>query len=99
MDPAAARRAAAPGRARAPIERVEVSADGGATWATRRSARSRSRRRVARLVAATGSAGPGEHELCCRATDAAGASQPLTAGWNLGGYANNGVHRVDVVVD
>ena len=42
---------------------------------------------------------PGEHELCCRATDAAANQQPLHATWNLGGYANNAVHRVAVRVD
>jgi DMSO/TMAO reductase YedYZ molybdopterin-dependent catalytic subunit len=41
---------------------------------------------------------PGEHELCCRAVDAAGNEQPLRAAWNLGGYANNAVHRVRVTV-
>jgi sulfane dehydrogenase subunit SoxC len=44
------------------------------------------------------SAEPGEYELSCRATDAAGNAQPLRAGWNLGGYANNAVHRVRVLV-
>ena len=41
---------------------------------------------------------PGDYELCCRATDGAGNTQPLEAPWNLGGYANNEVHRVPVVV-
>ena len=42
--------------------------------------------------------GPGEYELCCRATDSAGNVQPLDIPWNLGGYANNAVQRVPVVV-
>ena len=41
---------------------------------------------------------PGEHELCCRATDAAGNTQPLEPEWNVGGYANNAVQRVPVTV-
>ena len=41
---------------------------------------------------------PGEYELCCRATDEAGNTQPLEAPWNLGGYANNEPHRVPVRV-
>ena len=41
---------------------------------------------------------PGIHELACRATDAEGHSQPLNAGHNLGGFANNMVHRVKVHV-
>jgi DMSO/TMAO reductase YedYZ molybdopterin-dependent catalytic subunit len=80
-----------------PVERVEVSTDGGATWAD------------ARLGDAAGpwawrswmydwDARPGEHELCCRATDAAGNTQPLEPEWNLGGYANNAVQRVSITV-
>ena len=41
---------------------------------------------------------PGAHELCCRATDGAGNAQPLEPAWNLGGYANNEVQRVPVIV-
>jgi sulfane dehydrogenase subunit SoxC len=40
----------------------------------------------------------GEHELCCRARDAAGNEQPLDAQWNLGGYANNAVQRIPTTV-
>ena len=43
-------------------------------------------------------AGPGTHQLCCRATDAAGNAQPLHPRWNVGGYANNAVQRVTVHV-
>lgn len=39
----------------------------------------------------------GEHELCCRARDAAGNEQPLEPQWNLGGYANNAVQRAAVI--
>ena len=81
-----------------PVERVEVSTDGGGTWAD------------ARLGEHVGAhawrswsfdwtpKSPGVHELCCRATDAAGNTQPLDAPWNLGGYANNEVQRVTVAV-
>jgi hypothetical protein len=36
--------------------------------------------------------------LCCRARDEAGNEQPLEPPWNVGGYANNAVQRVDVEV-
>jgi sulfane dehydrogenase subunit SoxC len=36
--------------------------------------------------------------LCCRATDEAGDAQPLEPEWNLGGYENNAVQRVPVLV-
>jgi len=80
-----------------PIERVEVSTDGGATFAD------------AELEPPLGQAAwrgwrfawhapEGEHELCSRASDAAGNSQPLEPAWNLKGFANNAVERVPVVV-
>jgi sulfane dehydrogenase subunit SoxC len=80
-----------------PIERVEVSTDGGESFAP------------ATLEPPLGDAAwrawrfewdapPGEHVLCSRATDAAGNSQPLEPAWNLKGYANNAVERIAVAV-
>ena len=43
-------------------------------------------------------AAPGRHVLCARARDAAGNMQPDDPAWNVGGYANNAVQRVPVVV-
>jgi DMSO/TMAO reductase YedYZ molybdopterin-dependent catalytic subunit len=42
--------------------------------------------------------GPGEHELACRAIDHQGNTQPEDPPPNVGGYANNSVHRVRVAV-
>ena len=84
---------------RAPIARVEVSDDGGATWAEARV--------VSELegpwawVGFTfewAPAAAGARTLCCRATDETGDTQPLEAEWNLGGYENNAVQRIPVVV-
>lgn len=81
----------------AAIAGVEVSADGGRTWAPA----------GVDPPPAPGAwqswswdwdAQPGEHELCCRAWDAAGNAQPVTADWNVGGYANTSVQRVPVTV-
>ncbi|HEU4526471.1 MAG TPA: sulfite oxidase [Actinomycetota bacterium] len=41
---------------------------------------------------------PGEHELACRATDAAGNAQPEEPRWNHHGFQNNAVQRVGVTV-
>lgn len=41
----------------------------------------------------------GAHVLRCRATDADGAVQPLDPVWDLAGFANNVVQRVEVFVD
>jgi DMSO/TMAO reductase YedYZ molybdopterin-dependent catalytic subunit len=43
-------------------------------------------------------AAPGEHELACRASDAAGNTQPLEAPWDVSGFGNNGVQRIHVTV-
>jgi hypothetical protein len=81
----------------APIERVDVSTDGGAIF------------NAAVLDAPLGpnawrgwrfewQAAEGEQILSSRATDAAGNSQPLEPPWNLKGYANNAVERIAVQV-
>jgi DMSO/TMAO reductase YedYZ molybdopterin-dependent catalytic subunit len=41
---------------------------------------------------------PGEHELTCRATDAAGNVQPMEPVWDATGFGNNSVQRVPVSV-
>ena len=75
--------------------RVEVSADGGATWSDARLAPAASAW-AWRAWEWDWDAQPGEYELCCRASDGAGNTQPLEAPWNLGGYINNEVQRVPV---
>ena len=82
------------------VERVEFSPNGGRTWDD------------AVLGEPVGGYGwrawsyewnawePGEYELCTRATDAAGNTQPLDASevWNVGTYGINTVQRVPVFV-
>jgi sulfane dehydrogenase subunit SoxC len=80
------------------IERVEVSADGGAGWSEARLGPQPSEWAWRSWEWDWEPAETGEYELCCRATDAAGNEQPLEPPWNLGGYANNEVQRVSVVV-
>jgi DMSO/TMAO reductase YedYZ molybdopterin-dependent catalytic subunit len=83
----------------APISRVDVSVDGGRSWAP------------AEVGEATHpyswqwwsyhwqATAAGVHELCCRATDAAGNVQPLEPFWTARGMGNNGVQRLQVVVE
>src|SRR4051794_9683509 len=80
------------------IARVEVSADGGASWSDARLGPQPSRWAWRSWEWEWDVRAAGPHELCCRATDAAGNVQPLEPRWNLGGYANNEVQRVPVVV-
>ncbi len=82
----------------APIDRVEVSDDDGATWADARLGALPDSPYSWRRWSFEWDARPGEHQLCSRATDATGETQPLEPGWNVGGYRNNSVQRVPVLV-
>jgi DMSO/TMAO reductase YedYZ molybdopterin-dependent catalytic subunit len=81
----------------APIAAVDVSTDGGATWAPAKLEQMGSRW-AWRGWRFEWDAFRGEHVLCCRARDEAGNVQPDEADWNVGGYANNGVQRIPVRV-
>jgi sulfane dehydrogenase subunit SoxC len=82
----------------APIVRVEVSTDGGTTWAdaTLGPEADRYAWRPWAWTWEADTAGP--HTLCARATDAAGNTQPVEQRWNRQAMANNHVQRVIVVV-
>ena len=41
----------------------------------------------------------GLHTIMVRATDSSGSSQPLKSIWNKGGYGNNVVHQIQVIVE
>jgi DMSO/TMAO reductase YedYZ molybdopterin-dependent catalytic subunit len=80
------------------IARVDVSTDGGDTWAE------------ASITERAGplswvrfehrwSAIPGEARLRARATDERGLTQPVTAAWNEKGYLMNAIHEVTVRVE
>ena len=77
---------------------VDVSTDGGKTWGDAELGDYALGRWAWRSWSFTWEAEPGDHELCCRARDAAGNTQPLDPPWNLGGYMNNAVQRVAVSV-
>ena len=81
----------------ASVTLVEVSVDGGDTW------------EVVDLDSALDSQGwagwswtwradPGSYLLSARATDASGRTQPLGQRWSRGGFANNTIQKVPVVV-
>jgi DMSO/TMAO reductase YedYZ molybdopterin-dependent catalytic subunit len=80
------------------IEAVQVSVDGGESWASAELERDVDSQWAWCSWEYEWEAEPGEYELCCRARDEAGNEQPLEPGWNLGGYANNAVQRMPVVV-
>jgi len=80
------------------ITAVDVSTDGGATWAPAGLGPASLGRWAWRPWTFGWDAEPGEYELCCRARDADGGEQPLEPPWNVGGYVNNAVQRVAVTV-
>ena len=80
------------------VSHVEVSFDGGETWAG------------ARLADQVGTfawcgwsfdwaATPGSYTLCVRAADSEGNVQPVSQPWNYKGMGNNMAQRVDVIVE
>lgn len=81
----------------APVARVELSVDGGATWDDA-ALDEPAGERAWRGWSYEWDAPAGEHEICSRATDAAGNVQPLDPSWNLKGFANNEVERLRVTV-
>ena len=83
---------------RGAIARVEMSADGGASWSEAELGEQPSRGAWVGWRFTWEPPAPGRYELACRAHDAEGNVQPVEAPWNLGGYANNAVQRVVVTV-
>jgi len=84
---------------RAPVSRVEVSTDGGATWDDAVLAPADREHPYAwRAWSYEWTASPGRAELLTRATDEAGGTQPVEQEWNRQGMANNLVQRVPVTV-
>jgi DMSO/TMAO reductase YedYZ molybdopterin-dependent catalytic subunit len=82
----------------APIERVEMSVDGGRSWELAEMGEGPGPTAWAPWTFDWTPAEPGTYELACRARDGAGNEQPLEPSWNVGGYANNAVQRVTVTV-
>ncbi len=79
------------------IEKVEVSVDGGKTWAPAK-LDGPSTPYGFRVFRHGWRAAPGKHVVAARATDTAGAVQPEVPVWNPGGYLYNAWDRVEVEV-
>jgi sulfite oxidase len=81
------------------VERVEVSVDGGESWAVA-NLLGEPNRWAWRLWEIRLDLDPGEHELISRAWDSAANTQPedVRKIWNFKGYMNNAWHRVTVNV-
>jgi sulfane dehydrogenase subunit SoxC len=82
----------------APVAGVEVSTDGGASWEPASLEPADLGPWAWRGWTYAWHAVPGMHVLCSRARDEMGNEQPLEPPWNVGGYGNNAVQRVEVTV-
>ncbi len=81
------------------VQSVEVSIDGGAHWHPAKLHAPRNRYDWQRWIADVALPGDGYFDLCVRATDSNGVSQPVFAqNWNPQGYAANPIHRIGVTV-
>ncbi|WFE34239.1 sulfite oxidase [Micromonospora sp. WMMD975] len=81
-----------------PVTSVEVTFDGGDTWVAACLDEPTGGGWAWRRWSVDWAATPGRHVLGARATDASGRTQPVEQPWNRGGFANNLVQRVTVVV-
>jgi DMSO/TMAO reductase YedYZ molybdopterin-dependent catalytic subunit len=81
-----------------PVERVEVSVDGGGTWVDAQLREPVSERAWRGWSYEWNAPEPGDYVISSRATDAAGNTQPVEPPWNLKGYANTEIERVPVTV-
>jgi hypothetical protein len=82
---------------RAPVTRVEVSVDGGDSWATAELEPPTGHRWAWRRFTHEWTASPGRYVVTARAVTTDGETQPADPVWNRGGFANNGAQRVPVV--
>jgi DMSO/TMAO reductase YedYZ molybdopterin-dependent catalytic subunit len=78
------------------VARVEVSSDGGRTWAEAALGTADSVYAAAPWRFTWIPPAPGDYVLVARATDSAGNIQPLEPVWNSHGYGNNVAQRVKV---
>ncbi len=82
----------------APIERVEVSVDGGATWQEAQFASAQERYAWRRWEYRWRADAPDAVTVRSRAFDAAGNTQPAEPEWNRLGYCNNAIQVVGVTI-
>ena len=82
----------------ADVEKVEISADGGATWKPAQLGKENSRYAWRMWTYKWKAPKAGEYTLSSRATDSKGRTQPATPVWNPSGYLNNAIDTVKIHV-
>ncbi len=82
----------------APVSRVEVSGDGGATWQPGEWTSEKLPYAWRTWQLPWQATAPGLAILSSRVTDEAGNTQPFAPEWNELGYANNAIQQVHVII-
>ena len=80
------------------VDRVEVTTDGGATWADAELEPPTQTWAWRRWTFAWPATTPGRYVVSARASDTTGRTQPAEQPWNRGGFSNTSPQRVEVVV-
>jgi DMSO/TMAO reductase YedYZ molybdopterin-dependent catalytic subunit len=80
------------------VTAVEVTVDGGGSWAQAELGPPADRWAWRRWTQAWEVGEPGTYAVQARATDATGRTQPMEQPWNRGGFANTSPQRVEVTV-
>ena len=82
---------------RAPVERVEVTVDGGQSWLDTELDPADGHRWAWRRFRAAWTATPGSYLVGARAIADDGEASPVDVPWNRGGFANNAAQQIPVV--
>lgn len=80
------------------LKSVQISTNGGKTWRSTTLAKNYGAYGFRQWQAQITLAKPGRYRLMVKATNVAGHTQPLVAGWNPGGFIYNGIEHVDITV-
>jgi DMSO/TMAO reductase YedYZ molybdopterin-dependent catalytic subunit len=80
------------------VNRVEVSEDGGKSWAAAQLGDDHGTHSFRTWEASWTAKSPGRYTLAVRATDEKGNTQPDEPVWNAGGYLWNRIERQEIVV-
>jgi DMSO/TMAO reductase YedYZ molybdopterin-dependent catalytic subunit len=81
---------------RAPVERVEVTVDGGRSWLSTVLDPDEGHRWAWRRFRAEWVAAPGSYLIGARAIAADGEASPVDTPWNRGGFGNNAAQQIPV---
>lgn len=76
------------------VAKVELSSDGGASWAAAKLHRDEGKYSFRRFEGSVAVPAAGSFKLACRCTNAAGVAQPLAMNWNPSGYMRAGVETI-----